>query len=125
MLVVGKVPLFNQERRINNKNNAVSLHRNEMQDSVSFKKREDMFIITLDKLCKEGTGDRDLMALAQGLARDVVPNHPNVLAAFENIKSNSSIPEGVRAWILEDLSKLIGKGGNKITVLKLGRDFTK
>ncbi len=113
MLVVGKVPLFHQERRINNKNNALSLHRNELQDRVSFKKREDSFIRTLWLLCKN-EGDRNLLDKLQGLAHDVDPNHPRIKATLKEIAQDSSVGNGIKDWLKEELPQIIGIGGNII-----------
>jgi len=113
MLVVGKVQLFHQERRINNKNNAVSLHRNEMQDSVSFKKREESFIKALWLYCKN-EGDRNILDRLQGLAHDVDPNHPRVKATLQEISDDSSVGNGIKDWIKEELPQIIGIGGNII-----------
>ncbi len=113
MLVVSKVSLFCQGRRINNKNNEPSLRRNEMNDSVSFRKREKSFIKALGTLCKN-EGDRNLMATVQGLAHDIDPKHPDVIAELERIKNDSSIGKGIQRWILEELPEMMGVGGNTL-----------
>jgi len=113
MLVISKVSLFHQERRINNKNNTLSLRRNELRDSVSFKKREELFLTKLRELYKNGWNGQ-LVGKIQIIAHDVDPKHPEVIAEFKRIEEDLTIGEGVKNWILKELPKLIGIGGNTI-----------
>ena len=112
MLVIGKVSLLNQERRINNKNNAPSLRRNEIQDSVSFKAFEDLFIQELKLLRTKGWTSH-LAGKIQVIARGVNPNDKAVLAEIDSIKRDNSAEKPLLHFVNEVLPPLLGAGGLK------------
>lgn len=80
------------------------------RDTVSFKAHEDIFLENLRKLCKEGWNNH-LGGKIQVIARGVDSNHPDVIAEFDKIKEDSSIPKRVKYFVFEELPGVLGKGG--------------
>lgn len=83
------------------------------QDTVSFKAREQSFIKKLRELCKRDW-NAHLAEEVEGLAHDVDPKHPDIVAEFKKMSSDSTIGKGLKAWIFDDLVNELGVGGNKI-----------
>lgn len=82
------------------------------KDTISFKAREQSFLTKLRELCKRDW-NAHLAGEVEGLAHDVDPKHPDIVAEFKKMKSDSSIGKGLKAWIFDDLTKELGAGGNK------------
>lgn len=118
MLMINNIKFTTPTNNIQNKQKQSSLRSNAMAqngvDTVSFKAREESFLKNLRELCSKKMFNNFIAESVEGLAHDVDPKHPDVIAEFEKIKKDNTISKCVKTWVLEDLPKEIGIGGNKI-----------
>ncbi|MDD3012635.1 MAG: hypothetical protein PHC34_02905 [Candidatus Gastranaerophilales bacterium] len=82
------------------------------RDTISFKANEALFLKHLREFCKE-PGKWYIAEKAMAYAHSVNPNHPEVVAEFKKIAKDTTLDEGIKEWILEDLTKMVGISGNK------------
>ncbi len=113
MLTINKTLSFQQECNTqNNQRSDLPRLQTLKQDTVSFKANEGLFLKHLRELCKDGW-DGHLAGKVQAYAHSVDPKHPEVLAEFKKMKTDSTLEKGLKEWIFDDLLKSIGIGGNK------------